>query len=595
MTVSTTATRIAYTGNASTTAFAFSFRFLAGTDIAVYLDGVLQSTGYTVSAPGASGTVTFSTAPASGVEVVITRATAKTQETDYVANDAFSADATELAFDRAMLAAQDNAAGLGRALRVADHLPAIDPIADPDAPVLTWANYPVNVSAYGAKGDGVTDDTAAINAALTAASTTGAAVYFPAGSYSYSGGGTLADGVVCYGDGPEASIIISRTASPTTGSLFYLQGLGTGVRSLGFEAGVTQTSGCYVFVGGIGSFIENFRMSGDINGVWMTGNVARVRNGTFKDGAANAIRIKAEGGDNSQIITDVVMKAQTPSNVCTAGIRLRNCAALTISNVSILQQGVGLLIDPTSSSENVLNLFCNSCFFDGSTFGIYVNPTSTAVVARLKFTDVWVSGLTDGAYFSGSEIAGVLFKGLQANLCGGNGLYTGSGCKEIEVIGGNFSGNAYGVYCATAFDVLRIFDSKFGNTDRIGTTNSSADIRFNDFGFTNVVIDGCFFNSSTKISNYAGITSGIVTGNLGFVSESGGSSAITAAATSVTINHGLGATPTAQGITITPTNSPTTDPGHMWVSSITSTQFTVNCRTAPGASTATFEWKARLS
>lgn len=126
MTVSTTAARIAYTGNASTTAFAFSFRFLATTDIAVYLDGVLQSTGYTVSAPGASGTVTFSTAPASGVSVVITRATAKTQETDYVANDAFSADSTELAFDRAMLAAQDNAAAIGRTIRAPDYAAPLD-------------------------------------------------------------------------------------------------------------------------------------------------------------------------------------------------------------------------------------------------------------------------------------------------------------------------------------------------------------------------------------------------------------------------------------------------------------------------------------
>jgi len=189
MTVSSTATRIAYTGNASTTAFPFSFRFLATTDIAVYVDGVLQSTGYTVSSPGASGTVTFSTAPASGVSVVITRATAKTQETDYVANDAFSADSTELAFDRAMLVSQDNAAAIGRALRVADHLPAINPITDPDDVVLSWAQLPVNVQTFGAKGDGVTDDKAAIQAAFDYAASLpdGAEVFFPTGVYRLSG------------------------------------------------------------------------------------------------------------------------------------------------------------------------------------------------------------------------------------------------------------------------------------------------------------------------------------------------------------------------------------------------------------------------
>ena len=156
MTVSSTATRIAYTGNASTTAFPFSFRFLATTDIAVYVDGVLQSTGYTVSSPGASGTVTFSTAPASGVSVVITRATAKTQETDYVANDAFSADSTELAFDRAMLVSQDNAAAIGRVLRVADHLPAIgslDLASNPNTLIGTSGSgvqfYPISTGVNG--------------------------------------------------------------------------------------------------------------------------------------------------------------------------------------------------------------------------------------------------------------------------------------------------------------------------------------------------------------------------------------------------------------------------------------------------------------
>lgn len=130
MTVSSTASRVAYTGNGSTTAFAFTWRFLATTDIAVYVDGTLQSTGYSVSSPGSSGTVTFVTAPANGTSVVIRRATAQTQETDYVANDAFSADVTELAFDRAMLAAQDNAAAIGRTLRAPDYAAAVNALSE---------------------------------------------------------------------------------------------------------------------------------------------------------------------------------------------------------------------------------------------------------------------------------------------------------------------------------------------------------------------------------------------------------------------------------------------------------------------------------
>jgi len=130
MTVSSTATRAEYLGNAVTTAFSAPFAYLSTGEVKVYLDGVLQSTGYTVSAaPAASGAVTFSSAPGAGVKVVVTRATAKTQNIDYVANDAFAADVTEGGFDRAMLAVQDNAAAIGRSLRVADHAAAVDALS----------------------------------------------------------------------------------------------------------------------------------------------------------------------------------------------------------------------------------------------------------------------------------------------------------------------------------------------------------------------------------------------------------------------------------------------------------------------------------
>lgn len=132
MTVSTTGNRAEYLGNGVTTAFGFSFAFLATGDIKVYLDGSLQSTGYTVSAaPAASGTVTFSGAPANGVEVVIQRDTTKTQQIDYVANDPFAADVTESGFDRAMLAVQDVAAGVARSLRAEDWAPPVNPLSDP--------------------------------------------------------------------------------------------------------------------------------------------------------------------------------------------------------------------------------------------------------------------------------------------------------------------------------------------------------------------------------------------------------------------------------------------------------------------------------
>lgn len=73
-----------------------------------------------------------------------------------------------------------------------------------------------------------------------------------------------------------------------------------------------------------------------------------------------------------------------------------------------------------------------------------------------------------------------------------------------------------------------------------------------------------------------------------------GTGAILSGTTSIAITHAMGGTPAAKDITITPTNNPTNDPGHIYVDTIGATTFTVRCRADPGAATMTFGWKASL-
>ena len=109
MTVSSTTTKNSYSGNGSTTTFAYGFKIFADADLTVILrssTGVetVQSltTHYTVTNAGnaSGGNVVFGSAPASGVTVVIRRNMALTQSTDYVANDPFPAATHEDALDR---------------------------------------------------------------------------------------------------------------------------------------------------------------------------------------------------------------------------------------------------------------------------------------------------------------------------------------------------------------------------------------------------------------------------------------------------------------------------------------------------------------
>jgi hypothetical protein len=93
--------------------------------------------------------------------------------------------------------------------------------------------------------------------------------------------------------------------------------------------------------------------------------------------------------------------------------------------------------------------------------------------------------------------------------------------------------------------------------------------------------------------NKAG-TNSRVHNNLGHVTENSGTGSITSGGTTDVITHGLDVTPTVDDIKITLSENPTNDPGNIWVDTITSTQFTVNCRNDPGGSNLDFGWSASV-
>lgn len=74
--------------------------------------------------------------------------------------------------------------------------------------------------------------------------------------------------------------------------------------------------------------------------------------------------------------------------------------------------------------------------------------------------------------------------------------------------------------------------------------------------------------------------------------ENAGLGTIASGATSVTITHKLGRTPLAQQLRVLMTNSPTNDPGYLYVTAIGATTFDVGCRADPGSGGATFAWAA---
>lgn len=150
MTVATTINRWEYTGNAITVDFQYANRIFASTDLLVYLDGVLQAAGYTVSgvdAPG-GGNVTFAVAPGVGVVVVIVRAVPDAQPLKFINDVAVDAVLFAEGLDRATIQIQQASAEIARSLRL-----PIEEIVGPDMtlPALALrASNPLGFDSLGA-------------------------------------------------------------------------------------------------------------------------------------------------------------------------------------------------------------------------------------------------------------------------------------------------------------------------------------------------------------------------------------------------------------------------------------------------------------
>ena len=128
MTVSSTTKRNSYTGNGSTTTFAYSFKIFDDDDITVILRTTAtgtetvqtKTTHYSVTGVGSAsgGNVVFGSAPTSAQTVVLLRQTAQTQATDYTPNDPFPAASHEDALDKLTLMTQDQQDELDRSIKL---------------------------------------------------------------------------------------------------------------------------------------------------------------------------------------------------------------------------------------------------------------------------------------------------------------------------------------------------------------------------------------------------------------------------------------------------------------------------------------------
>lgn len=262
MTVQSQTNSISYSGNGVTTTFAYNFVTFDQAWLDVYVNGVLQTLTSAYSVTGvdnpSGGNIVFVTAPANGATIYIARTDVPaTQLVDYTANDPFPAETQEQALDKLTMLVQQNKNDISRSIKVSgslspapiteinhdsvlkDKIIGFDSLGNVTTyPVtgntVTALNF-INVKDYGAVGDGVTDDSAALASAATAVSG-GGGLYFPDGIYLmnaafssaiYPTQGKLSfsvnSNIVIMGSG-KTTLRISNWATQTKGgvSIIYL-------------------------------------------------------------------------------------------------------------------------------------------------------------------------------------------------------------------------------------------------------------------------------------------------------------------------------------------------------------------------------------
>ena len=276
-----------YLCNGVQTIFSFPFPIFASADLIIKFDGTEQVSGFTIQNAGetSGGSVTFDIAPAIDTILTLERRLPIERMTDFLEGGDFSADAINTELDYMIAALQQVERQNNQMLRYDDietdvqtTLPSLtnrrnkglgfDGSGNPIALDLSGAtpgadftasgnsavtrtvqdklNDAVSIKDFGAVGDGLTDDTVAIQQALTAHD----AVYIPSGVYLTSATIQVEANKTLIGSGQSSIIrgnastfnILEVVGDYTTLSLFRIEQGDVGIKLFGKDRPCVQNA-----------------------------------------------------------------------------------------------------------------------------------------------------------------------------------------------------------------------------------------------------------------------------------------------------------------------------------------------------------------
>lgn len=449
-------------------------------------------------------------------------------------------------------------------------------------------NEVVSVKDFGALGDGVSDDSVAIQNAINAVTSAGGGnVVFPPGTYLLNTGIVCTgNGVTLEGSGEYATIIMCAFVS---GDIISI-GDGTAnpnnctVSNLSITSSVSKTSGAAIrFRNGHSIKAQNIRMDANLyTGFQVDGGAEQflyyIENFEINSGTYG-IYCGGAGFPQDVWVSDGII-----SNCTNSGILLKNISGFYFTNIDVLGCANGVASFP-SGGDRVLAGFLSSVIADTCDNSGFNFLTNGGEVADINMSSCWGSscGVVDnghGLYINGT-VKGVIVDGCRFINNQGDGILISAGLdvsiSNTQCLANSQQGLSlkHGLEIGAGVTQWSVIGGVFGLGGQFATNNQGYGILINAGASDNYQIIGANLlgNNTGSLSDGGTGTVKHIYGNVGYRTSNQGQATVLTGTSSVVVTHGLASTPARSDITLTPL----VDPEHRYfVSASTSTTFTIS-------------------
>lgn len=471
------------------------------------------------------------------------------------------------------------------------------------------SNFGVNVKDFGAVGDGVTDDTVAIQTAINYAQMlvtdrfkNGADVKCPYGTYLISSTLVItSSNINLVGSGAGASVIYAPNANF---DLIHFNGAALSLYSVGMKNIRTYTPGNSTagvhlkLTKVINGFFPDIHSVASYKGLIMDG-CGKVFFGKLNISQENrtsgtpsyAIDFLDTNGINSDIhFTDL----QIVPDILTAqaySMSIRACDGLYFEN---FHMHGGLLIQPNGVGfgQTCASVFFSNSYFDTATDSNLAFVGTASAYRNFFFDTCYFREASKGLFIDTDiNVSNIKFSNCTFAQQRVNGLeFADSLASEVSFVGCTFMDNNTNNAADQGDMILNGVDVLVSACIYKGGGALGRAVWFKA-GLSKSTILGCNFTESTAAKKFENNGSANKIGLLnGFVAKNKGSGVVLSGSSSVIVAHGIsvGVALTGENISITPRSSLSGGVSY-WISNVTATNFTINLQVVPSADV-TFTW-----